>query len=89
LREQDIASVVPRLLQLLANQQQLKHSDPELQQLVCQWLAQFGESSYSMVSAGQLVAKADNHPPQVTAQLEQLLMTVDFSSTIGEFNSSP
>jgi len=86
LRQQDIATVVPQLLQLLANQPQLIESDSTLQQLICHWLAQFGVTSYSMASASQLVAKAAGHSPQVIAQFERLLQRVDFSTVIADFN---
>jgi len=85
LREQDIATVIPQLLQLLASQSQLSDSDNTLQQVVCHWLAQFVVVDYSMTSAVELVAKAENYSEQLVEKFELLVKPVDFTAAISGF----
>ena len=85
LRQQDIAMVIPQLLQLLMQQSHLSASDHELREVICGWLAGFNQDAFSMAQASNLLARAESHHDFLLNNLKNMIKSVDFSKIIDNF----
>ena len=80
LRNQDIATLIPQFLELLAQQQYLE-SD-ELTVVVCDWLAGQSLDKYSLAQARELLDKARDFHDELIERRADFILKVDFSSTL-------
>ena len=80
LRNQDIATLIPQFLELLAQQQYLE-SD-ELTVVVCDWLAGQPLDTYSLAHASELLSKAREFHDELVERRAEFIVKVDFSSTL-------
>ncbi|NRA60785.1 MAG: DNA mismatch repair endonuclease MutL [Psychrobium sp.] len=80
LREQDVALLVPQLIQLLHQQQH--SSDDELKEVVCQWLAKLVPKQYALAQAISLLQKAQEFSGAISEHVNDMRSVVDFSATI-------
>ncbi|MDP2559723.1 DNA mismatch repair endonuclease MutL [Psychrobium sp. 1_MG-2023] len=86
LREQDIATLIPQLLTLLGQQQQLEQAD--LDAVVCRWLAKLSPLQFNVSEAVALLTKAQQHQEHIQQRWSALLVNVDFSTTISAFKQT-
>ncbi|MCG7530530.1 DNA mismatch repair endonuclease MutL [Psychrobium sp. MM17-31] len=86
LRNQDIAQLIPQLLELLDKQQYLP-SD-ELTPLICDWLASVSSVSFDLNSVNTLLSKGNEFSDELIELRDKFVAKLDFTSTINTLTNS-
>lgn len=86
LRNQDIAQLIPQLLELLDKQQYLP-SD-ELTPLICDWLASVSSVSFDLNSVNSLLNKGNEFSDELIELRDKFVAKLDFTSTINILTNS-
>jgi len=86
LRNQDIAQLVPQLLEMLDKQQYLP--DDELTPLICDWLASITQINFDLSAARALLGKGIEFYDELIEVRNQFVAPLDFSATIQTLTKS-
>ncbi|MGB0834910.1 MAG: DNA mismatch repair endonuclease MutL [Psychrobium sp.] len=86
LRNQDIAQLIPQLLELLDKQQYLP-SD-ELTPLICDWLASVNSVNFDLNSVNSLLTRGNEFSDELIELRDKFVAKLDFTSTINILTNS-